>query len=218
MSHNYGSSLASHHEAPVVSAALHHVLFPLIEEVCHSDPATGNQLKQAFVKAERLGPNFSNDFIHGVIPKHGANVHQTEALLRLAARPCTEYRIGRQQHEFIRLEERATILKRMLCKIPDDITMEKQAFLERIKDTASAIRDFLEAISDVLRFYSRDRDARRQLDYHKKDFIKYSKSFSDTLKLYFRDQKSHSVFNSADRLVKQTNTILVALSCLSPDN
>ena len=90
MSHNYGSSLASHHEAPVVSAALHHVLFPLIEEVCHSDPATGNQLKQAFVKAERLGANFSNDFIHGVIPKHGANVHQTEALLRLAARPCTK--------------------------------------------------------------------------------------------------------------------------------
>lgn len=212
------SSSTTGAEAPVVSAALHHVLFPLIDEVFRGDTEnTCNHLKQAFVKAERLGSGFSYDFVHGVIPKHGSNVHQTEALLRLAARPCPEYRIGRQQPEFIRLEERAVILKRMLCKIPDDISLEKHVFLERIKETAAAIRDFLDTVSEVLRFYGRDREARKMLDYHKKDFIKYSRSFSDTLKLYFRDQRSHSVFASADRLVKQTNTILVALRTINPD-
>ena len=78
-------------------------------------------------------------------------------------------------------------------------------------------RDFLDTVSDVLRFYGRDREARKMLDYHKKDFVKYSRSFSDTLKLYFRDHRSHSVFNSAERLVKQTNTILVALRTINPD-
>jgi len=149
------------------------------------------------------------------MPHHATMIHQTEALLRLAARPCEEYHIHHSHPDFTRLQDRAVILKRILCKIPDEITTDRHSFLDRVKEIAIAIKDVLESISDVFRLYSRE--TRKQLDFHKRDFVKYSKSFSDTLKLYFRDGKGHSVFNSAERLVMQTDIILVALKQTTPD-
>jgi len=51
----------------VVSASLHHILFPLIEEVVQGDEQLERQLKLAFTKTEYTGNGFAHDFINGVI-------------------------------------------------------------------------------------------------------------------------------------------------------
>jgi len=200
---------------PVVSASLHHILFPLLDEVAGNDETLSKQLKAAFTKVESVGEGFAHDFVHGVIPHNANMIHQTEALLRLAARPCEEYNITHNHPDFTRLQERAVALKRILCKIPDEITTDRHSFLDRVKEIAIAIKEMLDSISEVFRLYSRD--TRKQLDFHKRDFVKHSKSFSDTLKLYFRDGKRHSVFRCAERLVMQTDIILVLLKQTVPD-
>merc|ERR1712000_331645 len=101
-------------------------------------------------------------------------------------------------------------LKRFLCQVPDDIKLEKHEFLVKIKETAQSIQTFLHTIDEVLRCFNKNRE-KKILDFHRKEFVKHSKSFSDTLKLYFRDGKKNSVFASVERLVYQINTILVAV-------
>jgi len=42
----------------------------------------------------------------------------------------------------------------------------------------------------------------------KKEFIKYSKNFSNTLKAYFRDSKRDEVYTAANHLLIQTDYLL----------
>jgi len=46
------------------------------------------------------------------------------------------------------------------------------------------------------------------LEGHKKVFVRVSKSFSETLKRFFKDGKKDFVLRSAHRLVNQTNLLL----------
>ncbi len=49
------------------------------------------------------------------------------------------------------------------------------------------------------------------LDIRKREFVKYSKQFSNTLKAYFRQGQSDEVFSAANCLISQTNLILKTL-------
>ncbi|CAB1327844.1 unnamed protein product [Coregonus sp. 'balchen'] len=148
-------------------------------------------LRAAFIKAERENPGLTQDIIMKILEKKNVQINYTESLLRMAADEVEEFLVDRPEQEFQDLNEKARALKHILSKIPDEIN-DRVRFLQTIKDIASAIKELLDTA----------------LEHQKKEFVKYSKSFSDTLKTYFKDGKAINVFISANRLIHQTNLIL----------
>eukprot|EP00061_Rhincodon_typus_P012987 g39067.t1 len=91
--------------------------------------------------------------------------------------------IDRQEPEFRELNDKARALKHILSKIPDEIN--DRVAVDYDTDIASAIKELLDTVNNVFKKYQYQN--RRALDHQKKEFVKYSKSFSDTLKTYFKD-------------------------------
>lgn len=131
----------------------------------------------------------------------------TECLLRLEGiNNSSEFQVTRQEEPFRNLNDRALSLKKILSRIPDEI-YDRKKFLETIKEIASAIRQLLDAVNNVFSFVE-DASQKQALDFRKREFVKFSRSFSNTLKEYFKDNEKQYVFQSANHLINQTNLIM----------
>ena len=86
--------------------------------------------------------------------------------------------------EFKDLNNRAKHLKLILSRIPNEIN-DRKAFLETIKEIAAAIKKKLDAVNTVFDVMQ-SQELKQILDLRKREFVKYSKLFSNTLKQYFR--------------------------------
>lgn len=198
---------------PIPNLALNALLIPVLDETSQAhrvERKVLDQIQTAFQKAELQAPGIAQEFVSAVLKQESIDHNMNEILLMLSATEIEGLYIDRPESGFQTLSTNAQTLKRILCKIPGEIH-DRTKFLKTIKEIASAIKLLLDSVNDVLKNYTsvgRMVEHKRNLEFHKKEFVKYSKSFSDTLKCYFKDSRSNSVYISANRLISQTNSII----------
>lgn len=190
------------------------VIGPVLEKLEKKDISAAQTLRSAITKAERRMPGLTYDLVRELLIRAelGEKVDLCQMLLRLGGFTETEdIRIPRSEPTFKELNDCAVDLKRILGRIPDQIYDRKQ-FLETIKEIASSIKLLLDAVNKVIAEmppHMTENGTKQVLEDKKREFVRYSKKFSNTLKEYFRDTSlNQSVFLSANHLVQQTNMIL----------
>jgi len=191
------------------SMAMPVVVGPILESLEHKDHAAAQTLRAAFSKAEAQHPGFAYALTKGILQRAEmeGQVDMAESLLRLEGmNNLDEFRISRPEEPFRDLNVRATNLKKILSRIPDEI-YDRKKFLETIKDIANAIKNLLDAVNSVF-VYIHGQQQKQNLELRKRDFVKYSKRFSTTLKDFFRANLKQDVFMSANYLIHQTNLIM----------
>ena len=200
-------------EKQPLSLALHLIMLPLFEEIesqGEKNLSSIQTLRNAFGSAEKESTGITQTFIECILEAESLNINISEILLKLASIDCPEFTLTRSEPEFRSLNQRAKALRTTLSRIPEQI-QDRSRFLQTIKDIAAAIKEVLDAVNDSCKKYpmlTNVHGGKRVIDHQKKIFIKHSKSFSDTLKAYFKDGRADRVFDSANRLINQTNELM----------
>jgi len=199
---------------PTNALVLPNILYPVIGQLDKAGyKDIQSDLRTTLFKLEEIYPGFSNDFLQSFLNKEmpllSSTTNMNELTLKLE-KYCdkSSYFISssRSEQDFHELNLRSKNLKRILSRIPDDIN-EKREFLETIKEIASAIKKTLDSVTNTYQYF-KSIDGRQALENEKKEFIKYSKHFSNTLKAYFRDSNRDDVFIAANHLLIQTDYLL----------
>jgi len=197
---------------PLVPLAYPLLLRPVLSQISKSDPAAA-VVRNALSSAEASCPGLSLELALAIIKKSELNVSLNEAILRLQGSPdeteTSEYRTTKSDEAFRELSKKSAQLKKILSRIPDEI-IDRKTFLETIKEIASTIKKVLDAVAAVSVQVSNP-NARALLEQRKREFVKYSKRFSTTLKEYFRDGMENPVYLSALYLINQTNLIMLTV-------
>ncbi|KOC67195.1 Programmed cell death protein 10 [Habropoda laboriosa] len=200
-------------ETPVTSLVLPVILRPILMKLERQNVLAAQTLRTALWKAENSHPGITHDLILGIIRRAELNLDMNESVLRLQGAASdydvVEYRSARSEDAFQELNRKSASLKRILSRIPDEIT-DRKTFLETIKEIASAIKKLLDAVNEVTAFI-RGSAGKQALDQRKREFVKYSKRFSNTLKEYFKEGQANAVFVSALYLIHQTNMIMLTV-------
>ena len=188
------------------------VIGPVLDKLEKKDISAAHTLRAAFSKADNALPGFVFDTVRGMLRRADIadKVDMCETLLRLGGtQDCDELKLYRSERTFQDLNRCATGLKTILSRIPDQIYDRKQ-FLETIKEIASSIKQLLDAFNKVIEeLPAGDSGSKQILEDRKKEFVRYSKKFSNMLKEFFRDSSQKTnVFLSANYLIFQTNVIL----------
>ena len=122
---------------------------------------------------------------------------------------CDTFRSSQLEDKFYDAKKKCLGLKRTLSRVKNEIE-DRKGFLGIIKEIASAIKKLLDSVNIVIQHVSND-ERGLDLEDKKKEFVKGSKRFSNTLKEYFRDGNSIMVINESEFLIVQVNEIMLAL-------
>ncbi|CAG9863084.1 unnamed protein product [Phyllotreta striolata] len=200
-------------ETPVTTLILPVLIRPILSELEKQDVSASQTLRSALTKAEASHPGLTYDLVVGILRKGDLTVNMNESILRLQGAlsdsDVVEYRLNRSEDAFQELNRKSAALKRILSRIPDEIT-DRKTFLETIKEIASAIKKLLDAVNAVSGFIP-GTTGKQSLEQRKREFVKYSKRFSNTLKEYFKEGHANSVYVSALYLIHQTNMIITTV-------
>ncbi|VDN55343.1 unnamed protein product [Dracunculus medinensis] len=177
---------------------------------------TLQKLRTTLRQADIVSPSFLFDFIKVLLSESMLNINLQEAYLRLQSNaPSTDLELHNlprylERSEFQELSSRAIALRRVLARIPDEMS-DRRTFLETIKEIASSIKKLLDATNAIMQIMPPGAQLCKlyeTVEKRKREFVHYSKRFSNTLKEYFRDQNATQVSVSANQLIFQTTLII----------
>jgi len=202
-------------ERPAISTQLVFptLLKPILLRLEKKQPAIAKHLLAALSKAEHASPGLLSDLVASLLKKAEISVNMTESLLRLQSTvpDFEDQRIRRHEEPFQELNKKCAALKKILSRIPDEIN-HRTTFLETIKEIASAIKKLLDCVNEISNCISSPSD-RQALEVRKREFIRYSKKFSNTLKEFFKEGHAQAVYTSAAHLIHQTNAMQYIVKC-----
>lgn len=200
-------------ERPPVTAnlILPILIKPTLKKIEIQSDEAAMEIKIALLRAESAFPGLILEMITKLTRHIDPNLDMTKALLSLqgSVSDSEEYKSDRKENLFVELNRRASTLKKILSRIPNEIS-DRKIFLETIKEVASAIKKLLDCLTDII---SRTESSQRKqaLEDRKRDFIKCSKRFSNKLKEFFKEGQVQSVFVSAAHLINQTYAIQLTI-------
>ncbi|XP_075146840.1 programmed cell death protein 10 Ccm3 [Haematobia irritans] len=211
--HYQSNSSSSMGELPTPSLVLPVILRPILSELERRDVGAAQSIRSSILKTEQNNPGFCYDLIVAIVRKAELNVNLNESVLRLQGNlpetDLNEYRLTRTEEPFQELNRKSVALKVILGRIPDEI-QDRRTFLETIKEIASAIKKLLDVVNEIGNFIP-GVTGKQAVEQRKKEFVKYSKKFSTTLKEYFKEGQPNAVFISALYLIRQTNQIMLTV-------
>jgi len=183
------------------------LLKPILLKIEKRQPNMARHLLAALTKAEHSSAGSLMEFIIAILKKAEVSINMTESLLRLqgSVPDFEDQRIRRADEPFQELNKKCSALRKILSRIPDEIN-HRTTFLETIKEIASAIKKLLDCVNEISGCIPSPSD-RQALEVRKREFIRYSKKFSNTLKEFFKEGQAQAVYTSAAHLIHQTNSI-----------
>lgn len=200
-------------ERPPVAAnlILPILIKPVLNKVENQSHEAALDLKMALLKAESAFPGLILELITKLAGHIDPNINMTKSLLSLqgSVPDSEEYRSDRKEGLFVDLNRRASALKKILSRIPNEIG-DRKVFLETIKEVASAIKKLLDCLTEVINV-TQSASCKQTLEDRKRDFIKCSKRFSNKLKEFFKEGQAQSVFISAAHLINQIYAIQLTI-------
>ncbi|CAJ0581835.1 unnamed protein product, partial [Mesorhabditis spiculigera] len=182
-----------------------------LKEKNRNDPAASmaiQKIRSALKACDQTSPGFLFDFTRVLLSDAAIDINIQEAYLRMQATASTDDLIihaSPEVREFKELSERAINLRHVLARVPEEMS-DRRTFLETIKEIATSIKKLLEATNATLHVVPES--AQQAVEKRKREFVHYSKQFSNTLKDYFRDQNALQVAVSANKLIFQTTLII----------
>lgn len=192
---------------PVIANLILPILIkPVLNKIQAQSPEAALDIKLALLRAESAFPGLILEIITKLTKHVDPNLDMTKALLTLqgAIQESDEYK-----SEFVEFNRRTSQLKKILSRIPNEIS-DRKIFLETIKEVASAIKKLLDCFTEIIN-QTESASRRQALEDRKRDFIKYSKKFSNKLKEFFREGEVQAVYLSAAHLINQTYAIQLTM-------
>lgn len=195
-------------ERPPVTAnlILPILIKPILRKLESQNQDAAYEIKLALLKAESAFPGLILEMITKLTHHIDPNLDMTKSLLSLQGH-VTDF--DDSKSESVELNRRATTLKKILSRIPNEIS-DRKIFLDTIKEVASAIKKLLDCLTDIIN-KTQSTSRKQALEDRKRDFIKCSKRFSNKLKEFFKEGQAEAVYLSAAHLVNQVYAIQLTI-------
>lgn len=179
---------------------------PILDKLEANNDAAAQTLRTALSNAEKLNPGILFELTRQLLSKAALEINYQEAYLKQQGELLnSDFALPGGNPLYTELSHRAVNLRKILSRIPMEIADRRQ-FLETIKEIASSIKKLLDATNALIPEIQGQ--ANHTVEMRKREFVKYSKRFSNTLKEYFKGQDRNLVYQSANQLIFQTGQIV----------
>lgn len=187
---------------------------PTLSTIHKKDAAVARMLTIALGNAENTDPGFLHELVNALYNQMEESssspavdpLNMTESLLRAQGRLSgDDLKMTIVNPQVQTLVERTTTLKKLLSRVPDEV-QQRTAFLQTIKEIASAIKKILDSLDALIA--ELPTVEKRIVEQRKRQLVKNSKQFSQALKCHFKGSfEVNDLFSTAAQLIYDAHLI-----------